>query len=58
MTRTDAVVADRPVGGHGRGWRIVAALAVTQTVGYGVLYYAFAVLLRPMAATCAPPPPR
>ncbi len=31
------------------GWRIVAALAVTQTVGYGVLYYAFAVLLQPMA---------
>jgi MFS family permease len=31
-------------------WRIVAALAVTQTVGYGVLYYAFAVLLQPMAA--------
>jgi MFS family permease len=31
---------------HGR--RIVAALAVTQTVGYGVLYYAFAVLLQPM----------
>jgi MFS family permease len=27
----------------------VAALAVTQTVGYGVLYYAFAVLLQPMA---------
>ena len=30
---------------------MVAALAVTQTVGYGVLYYAFAVLLQPMAAT-------
>lgn len=29
----------------------MAALAVTQTVGYGVLYYAFAVLLAPMAAT-------
>jgi MFS family permease len=27
----------------------VAALAVTTTAGYGVLYYAFAVLLRPMA---------
>src|SRR3982751_2462977 len=35
----------------GRGRRIVAALAVTQTVGYGVLYYAFAVLLQPMAST-------
>jgi MFS family permease len=32
------------------GRRIVAALAVTQTVGYGALYYAFAVLLVPMAA--------
>ncbi len=31
-----------------RAWPIVAALAVTQTVGYGVLYYAFAVLLQPM----------
>ncbi|MFC7547812.1 MFS transporter [Plantactinospora sp. GCM10030261] len=47
---------DRPVaagigGGHRharRGWRIVAALAVTQTVGYGTLYYSFAVLLQPM----------
>jgi MFS family permease len=47
------VAADLPVGGHppsGYGWRIVAALAVTQTVGYGVLSYAFAVLLQPMAA--------
>lgn len=33
------------------GWRIVAAFAVTQTVGYGVLYYAFAVLLQPMTHT-------
>ncbi|MEU0486687.1 MFS transporter, partial [Streptosporangium sp. NPDC006013] len=32
------------------GWRIVAALAVTQTIGYGVLYYAFSVFLTPMAA--------
>lgn len=39
-------------GGGGRlnpGWRIVAALAVTQTVGYGVLYYAFSVFLMPMS---------
>lgn len=28
----------------------MAALAVTQTVGYGVLYYAFAVVLAPLAA--------
>lgn len=33
------------------GWRVVAALAVTQTIGYGVLYYAFAVLLHPMAGS-------
>jgi MFS family permease len=32
---------------HGR--RIVAAFAVTQTIGYGALYYAFAVLLHPIA---------
>ncbi|WP_326822229.1 MFS transporter [Streptosporangium sp. NBC_01756] len=31
-----------------RGWRIVAALAVTQTIGYGVLYYAFSVFLTSM----------
>jgi MFS family permease len=33
------------------GWRIVAALAVSQTVGFGVQVYAFAVLLQPMAQT-------
>jgi hypothetical protein len=32
-----------------RGRIIVAALAITQTLGYGALYYAFAVLLVPMA---------
>jgi MFS family permease len=32
------------------GWRIVAALAVTETVSWGVLYYAFAVLQVPMRA--------
>ncbi|MEV5502586.1 MFS transporter [Nonomuraea fuscirosea] len=35
-----------PRSGHGR--RVVAALAVTQTTGYGVLYYAFSVFLVPM----------
>jgi predicted MFS family arabinose efflux permease len=30
------------------GWAIVGGLAVTQTVGYGVLYYSFGVLLVPM----------
>ncbi|MGI5243158.1 MFS transporter [Dactylosporangium sp. CA-139066] len=31
------------------GWWIVAVFAITQTVGYGALYYAFAVLLHPIA---------
>jgi MFS family permease len=30
------------------GWTIVAVLAVTETVSWGVLYYAFAVFLTPM----------
>jgi MFS family permease len=48
---TTVVAATTPLGGgrnHPR--RLVAVLAVTQTVGYGVLYYAFSVLLTPMAA--------
>jgi MFS family permease len=32
------------------GWRITWTLAVTQTVGYGVLYYAFSVFVAPMEA--------
>jgi MFS family permease len=32
------------------GWWLVATFAVTQTIGYGCLYYAFAVLLLPIAA--------
>jgi MFS family permease len=54
MPRAETVAADTQLGGHRsvfHGWRIVAAFAVTQTVGYGTLYYAFAVLLHPMAAT-------
>ncbi|MEU5878599.1 MFS transporter [Spirillospora sp. NPDC047279] len=35
-------------GGVFYGWRIVAGLAVSQTVGFGVLYYSFAVVLTPM----------
>src|SRR5689334_9321325 len=35
---------------RGRARAIVRALAITQTVGYGTLYYAFAVFLVPMAA--------
>jgi hypothetical protein len=30
------------------GWRIVWALAVTETISYGVLYYSFAAFLLPM----------
>ena len=30
------------------GWRITWALAVTQTIGYGVFYYTFSVFLHPM----------
>ncbi|MFF0369890.1 MFS transporter [Micromonospora sp. NPDC005087] len=52
MPTTTRVPADPTVGGHhGHGWRIVAAFAITSTVGYGTLYYAYPVLLRPMAAT-------
>jgi predicted MFS family arabinose efflux permease len=32
------------------GWRIVGTFAITQTLGYGCLYYPFAVLLHPIAA--------
>lgn len=52
MPATTTVPACPTVGGHhAHGWRIVAALAVTSTVGYGTLYYAYAVLLTPMAAS-------
>jgi predicted MFS family arabinose efflux permease len=30
------------------GWRIVSALAVTETVSWGILYYAFTVFIAPM----------
>ncbi|MEV1156273.1 hypothetical protein AB0J27_12840 [Micromonospora chokoriensis] len=50
MPTTTTVPADLTVGGH-HGWRIMAALAVTSTVGYGTLYYAYPVLLTPMAAS-------
>ncbi|GAA0793536.1 MFS transporter [Spirilliplanes yamanashiensis] len=44
--------AGHHTGGHvpsGRPAAVMAALAVTQTIGYGTLYYAFAVLLTPLA---------
>ncbi|MFG3702262.1 MFS transporter [Micromonospora sp. NPDC047620] len=50
MTTSTMAPADPTVGGR-RGWRIVAALAITSTIGYGTLYYTYAVLLGPMAAS-------
>lgn len=43
----------RRVSGPGRawrypGWRMVAVLAVTETIGYAALFYAFAVIATPM----------
>jgi MFS family permease len=37
-------------GGRHRPRRLIGTLAVTQTIGYGVLFYAFPVLLSPIAA--------
>lgn len=37
-------------GGRPYPRRLIATLAITQTVGYGVLFYAFSVLLTPIAA--------
>ncbi|MEV6596651.1 MFS transporter [Actinoplanes sp. NPDC051346] len=53
MSTTNTALDPTMVGGGAdprRGWTIVAALAATQTVGYGVLSYAFTVLLLPIAA--------
>ncbi|WP_431932200.1 MFS transporter [Micromonospora sp. RP3T] len=50
MPTTTTVPADPTVGGR-HGWRIAAALAVTSTIGYGTLYYAYPVLLIPMATS-------
>src|SRR5688500_10511936 len=37
-------------GGLYYGWVLVATLSVTETVSWGVLYYAFSVMLQPMQA--------
>src|SRR5262245_48073767 len=51
MTSTTLVPAvASPGGGRDRARLLIAVLAVTQTVGYGVLFYSFAVLLVPIAA--------
>ncbi|MFF5085397.1 MFS transporter [Actinoplanes sp. NPDC000266] len=44
------MASSRTVAADPRATAIVAALAVTQTVGYGTLYYAFAVFLVPLSA--------
>lgn len=44
-----AAAPDLKPGSGGRR-RLIAALAVTQTVGYGVLYYAFSALIGPMSS--------
>jgi predicted MFS family arabinose efflux permease len=58
MTGTIAPAATDLGGSRVRLRRLVAALAVTQTVGYGVLYYAFSVLITPMAADLHTSTPR
>lgn len=59
MTTTRTPATATTIGGGRRGfrsfwgfhgWRIVAVFAVTQTAGYGCLYYTFPVLLHPIAA--------
>src|SRR5262249_61426035 len=37
-------------GGLDYGWAVVAGLCVTETVSWGIIYYGFPVMLRPMEA--------
>ncbi|WP_329004886.1 MFS transporter [Kribbella sp. NBC_00709] len=48
MTATTSATGSQLTGRGGIRREVVAALAVTTTVGYGVLYYAFSALLEPM----------
>jgi hypothetical protein len=51
MPRRAGAAEPERAGGHRRGypgWRMVRALAVTETISYGVLYYSFAAFLLPM----------
>jgi predicted MFS family arabinose efflux permease len=49
-TRAEAAVATTGGGlSRSRGRRLLTGLAITQTIGYGVLYYAFSVFLTPIA---------
>jgi MFS family permease len=43
-----ADAAAPPAWWRSRGWRIVGALSITETVSWGIVYYAFAVFLVPM----------
>ena len=47
MSAAERAVEAR-AGWRTRGWGIVGALSVTETVSWGILYYAFAVFLIPM----------
>ena len=47
----------RVVRRRARAWAIVAALSVTETVSWGILYYAFAVFLVPMQRELGSPRP-
>lgn len=55
MTATAQRAAALTQGGgtpaHPGARRLIAVLAITQTVGYGVLFYTFSVVLHPIAAT-------
>ena len=54
MTVPSPVPADHHRGGHdGRPAAVIGGLALTQTIGYGTLHYAFAVLLAVAAAAIA-----
>ena len=57
-TRRGAARAAAPAaGGAPAGWGIVGALSITETVSWGILYYAFAVFLIPMQASSGSRPP-
>ena len=47
MSAAERAVEAR-AGWRTRGWGIVGALSITETVSWGILYYAFAVFLIPM----------
>src|SRR5919201_3662753 len=48
--RGPRLAARAPTGRPYYGWVLVGALGVTETISWGVLYYAFSVFLQPMEA--------